>query len=202
MPKIIRKINRSMYKVFQRLSVRVLQYCGAQTAEVTEPFPRVLREQDERFLQAWEGVCISGEGLQIPGVWFVSDRRMKQEMGMWVGASSAVMRTLLWSSMMKMQLNPKAKHSKAFQLSLTITTWILTEGARFSAQVTQMTSVGSGVIILGPAANHMGLNVSLNASPYSASSEDPPLRTWWSLVMSRAHSLDSNLRLLCGTMAW
>ncbi|TWW62706.1 hypothetical protein D4764_04G0013530 [Takifugu flavidus] len=52
-----------------------------------------------------------GVKFKYLGVLFTSEGRMEQEIDRWIGAASAVMRTLHWSVVVKIELSQKAKLS-------------------------------------------------------------------------------------------
>ena len=75
------------------------------------------------------------EELEYLGILFTSDGKLEREMDRWIGASSAVMRLLLWSVVVKKELNWKAKLSIYWSIFVATLIcgheiWIVTERTR------------------------------------------------------------------------
>ncbi len=92
-------------------------------------------------LQVSEEFLPQVEEFKYLGVLFTSEGRMQREIDRRIGASSAVMRSMYWSVMVKKELSCKAKLSVSIYVP-TLTygheLWVMTERTRSRIQAAEM----------------------------------------------------------------
>ncbi|TWW75469.1 hypothetical protein D4764_13G0001310 [Takifugu flavidus] len=101
------------------------------------------RKKVECLLRVKEEILPQVEEFKYLGVLFTSEGRMEQEIDRWIGAASAVMRTLHRSVVVKRELSRKAKLSiyrSIFVPTLTYghELWVMTERTRSRVQAAEM----------------------------------------------------------------
>ncbi len=94
-------------------------------------------------LRVGEELLLQMEEFKYLRVLFTSEGKMKREIDMWIGAASAVMRTLKRSVVVERELSRKAKLSVYLLIYIPTLTyghelWVMTERTRMQIQVAEM----------------------------------------------------------------